>query len=463
MDEFLKNVGIFAGLPADDLQRVSEIVVEIELAAGQQLFAEGDVGDRAYIIREGLVEVFKDTEEGFVLLAVLKVGDILGEMSLVEGGNRMASARARTACCLMAIGREEFDHLLKSSPKATLGMLHTITGRLRVTEQKVHQQAKLAQLGQITASVSHELAEPAPRTQREAEQLRDLMGDMAPLWRELYETRLSAEQIRLIFSLEERLHRHARNPLNLMPAEQKKRQAELETVLKDWGLEKSRVYAPMLLNLGYETKRLTDWVHNFTPAQLKVGLTWLGKAYQMYTSLEKIRRGSMRVFEVSQALKFYAEIDESELGTVDIYDELENALFIFRDYFGEQSIVVERLYGEELPIIMGYSNDVNQVFVHLISNAIESMHGKGTLTIHPYTANNYMVIEIIDSGPGISMELQAKLFDPFFTTKNPGASMGLGLHVSRKIVMQKHRGQISVESEPGRTCIMVRLPLNLEA
>jgi signal transduction histidine kinase len=71
-------------------------------------------------------------------------------------------------------------------------------------------------------------------------------------------------------------------------------------------------------------------------------------------------------------------------------------------------------------------------------------------------------VEIEDSGRGIPDQIQSKIFDPFFTTKEPGQGTGLGLNLSRNLVVQKHRGEISVKSRPGRTCFTVRLPIDLK-
>ena len=72
----------------------------------------------------------------------------------------------------------------------------------------------------------------------------------------------------------------------------------------------------------------------------------------------------------------------------------------------------------------------------------------------------WIVVEIEDNGPGIPPENQSKIFDPFFTTKGPGKGTGLGLNISRNLIVQKHQGQMSVKSEPGSTCFSVRLPMD---
>jgi signal transduction histidine kinase len=100
------------------------------------------------------------------------------------------------------------------------------------------------------------------------------------------------------------------------------------------------------------------------------------------------------------------------------------------------------------------------VWTNLIDNAIDAMDREGTLIVRTRQEEPWIVVEIEDDGPGIPEENRSRIFDPFFTTKGPGDGTGLGLNISRNLVVQKHRGEISVESKPGRTCFAVRLPLD---
>jgi signal transduction histidine kinase len=85
-----------------------------------------------------------------------------------------------------------------------------------------------------------------------------------------------------------------------------------------------------------------------------------------------------------------------------------------------------------------------------------------TLTLGPSVAEEKWRIEVHDNGPGIPEDIQDKVFDPFFTTKPPGQGIGLGLNISHNIIVQKHKGKITLNSKPGRTCFSVRLPLHLK-
>jgi signal transduction histidine kinase len=104
--------------------------------------------------------------------------------------------------------------------------------------------------------------------------------------------------------------------------------------------------------------------------------------------------------------------------------------------------------------------ELNQVWTNLIDNALGAMGGAGSLELRALRDGDWVVVEVADSGPGIAVEDQEKIFDPFYTTKAPGQGAGLGLSVSHTIVVEKHRGQISLTSQPGDTRFTVKLPLH---
>src|SRR4029450_1480541 len=100
----------------------------------------------------------------------------------------------------------------------------------------------------------------------------------------------------------------------------------------------------------------------------------------------------------------------------------------------------------------------NQVWTNLIANAIDAVDGEGTIRISTRAEPEFVVVEIADDGPGMPPDVQARAFEPFFTTKDVGKGPGLGLHLSRRIIADRHKGQIMITSEPGNTVISVRVP-----
>jgi len=122
-------------------------------------------------------------------------------------------------------------------------------------------------------------------------------------------------------------------------------------------------------------------------------------------------------------------------------------------------VVVERDYGPDVPRIEAMAAELNQVWTNFIDNAVDAMHGHGTIRLRTRLEAGWVVVEVEDTGPGMSPDTAKRVFDPFFTTKPVGEGTGLGLDISRRIVIDHHHGEISVESQPGRTVMRVRLPV----
>jgi signal transduction histidine kinase len=123
-------------------------------------------------------------------------------------------------------------------------------------------------------------------------------------------------------------------------------------------------------------------------------------------------------------------------------------------------VEVVKDYDRTLPEIPAYPGELNQVWTNLIDNAFGAMNsGGGTLTLRTRRDADRIIVEIADTGSGIPPEIRPRIFEPFFTTKPVGEGTGLGLDISYRIVVNRHHGDIQVESEPGRTVLRVYLPL----
>jgi signal transduction histidine kinase len=118
-----------------------------------------------------------------------------------------------------------------------------------------------------------------------------------------------------------------------------------------------------------------------------------------------------------------------------------------------------REFEKELPQILGRGGELNQVWTNLIDNAVQAMNGHGTLTIRTSMDGDRVRVEVGDTGPGVPEKLRQRIFEPFFTTKPVGQGTGLGLDISYRIVVGRHGGDLTVESQPGDTRFIVRLPL----
>lgn len=466
MYDFLKNVPLFADLPEADLDRLCEMVEEVRLEAGKDLFKEGSPGDMAYVIKEGELEIVKDSSGREVLLAVRgDPGTVIGEMALLQAAPRSATVRARKDTTLLAIHQAQLDQLLNTSSSAARAMLHTVLARWRATEAIVHQSEKMAQLGTMTAGIAHELNNPAAAVKRSSGQLQQTMSELDKAQAQLAGLELSDAQQGRLKTLAEEARQNATRPPEMDALARSDREYEFEEWLEDLGVDEAWALAPMLVNLDYDTEQTESLASDFDPEQLATVIRWLGTLYDIHNLLAEIGQGAERISGIVKALKTYSFLDQAPVQTVDVHKGLDDTLLILRNKLRSGNISVRREYDPELPKIQAYGSELNQLWTNIIDNAADALENKEDpreIVIRTQSDNGWINVEIEDNGPGIPESIQSKVYDPFFTTKPPGKGTGLGLNISYNIVVEKHRGDIKVFSRPGKTRFMIKLPVNFE-
>lgn len=187
-------------------------------------------------------------------------------------------------------------------------------------------------------------------------------------------------------------------------------------------------------------------------------------------TLSSMKLGTSRILEIVQGLRNFSRLDEAEVKAVDIHAGLDSTLLILQHRLKAKpehaEIQLVKDYGV-LPEIECYPGQLNQVFMNLIANAIDALEesmlsccvsgantqtkDRATLRIRTERLDQHHVcIRIADNGVGIQEEVKSKLFEPFFTTKPIGKGTGLGLPISRQIIVEKHKGQLECISAPGQ-------------
>jgi len=179
----------------------------------------------------------------------------------------------------------------------------------------------------------------------------------------------------------------------------------------------------------------------------------------------EIASSAARISELIASVKTYSHMDRSsEHKPVDVREGLDSTLTMLGHKLKKKSVRLARDYSEDLPLIPGNAGELNQVWTNLIDNAAdaitESGTENGTITLRTGADDGTVHVDVEDNGSGIDAADVDRIFDAFFTTKPPGSGTGLGLDISYSIVVHKHRGAITVDSEPGRTVFRVELPVS---
>jgi len=178
--------------------------------------------------------------------------------------------------------------------------------------------------------------------------------------------------------------------------------------------------------------------------------------------LDSMKVGANRIRQIVLSLRNFSRLDEAEMKAVDLHEGIDSTLLLLNNRL-KQGIDVVKNYGD-LPAVVCYPAQINQVFMNIISNATDALladkeSSDQTVTISTEAASGQVVVKIRDNGPGIPEEIKGRLFDPFFTTKPIGQGTGLGLSISYQII-QKHQGAIAVNSALGQGSeFVITLPI----
>jgi len=206
-----------------------------------------------------------------------------------------------------------------------------------------------------------------------------------------------------------------------------------------------------------EVRQVLDIYHRITPGNvteklkdiedLKGEIDYNEAIREIGQLIESIKNGTERTTEIIRGLRTFSRLDEDILKTANIYDGLDSTLILLHNKYKNRIEVVKNY--NEIPEIECYPGQLNQVFMNILSNAIDAIDDKGTITISTSKSNGSIRISIKDTGRGIPENFRTKIFEPFFTTKEVGHGTGLGLSISHGII-EKHRGTVEVKSEAGK-------------
>jgi PAS domain S-box-containing protein len=350
--------------------------------------------------------------------------------------------------------RDRTEELKKKNDalKETLDQLNEMHNQLIIQE-------KMASLGKLSAGMAHELNNPAASAQRGAAQLQATFSKWQGLQLRMAELKLEEEQVARVMELDRLAKERGRRPADLNALTRSDREAELEQWLRDRDIDPAGEVVPSLVSVGYSQSDLEELAKVFGGPQFAVVIEWLTFKHTIYSLVSEIGLGTGRIVELVMALKAYTYMDQAPVQSVDVREGLDNTLIILHNKL-KRGVTVVREYADDLPVIEAYASELNQVWTNIIDNAIDAMDGEGTLTVRARQEERWVVVEIEDDGEGIPEENLSKIFDPFFTTKGPGAGTGLGLNISRNLIVQKHQGRMQVRSKPGSTCFSVRLPMD---
>lgn len=459
MTDTSPQTSLFPKLSDEQLQQLSKCGTEVQLEPGDILFAEGDPTYDFYVVLDGEIKITKRVGEEEIVLVVHHHGEFTGELSMLTGEPSLASARAVGASRVLRFEADDFKDLLTTCLPMRDILIPAMAQRSKDLEAQMRQQEKLAALGKLSAGLAHELNNPAAAGRRAAKQLRSAIQSVQSRTLSLHNQHFWVTHRQLLTELQQEAMAQVAAAPQLDPLTQSDREDALTDWLEQHEIADAWQLAPTLVSAGIDEERLNTLADQMSLEALGSALVWLEATLTMNTLVNEVDQSTTRISELVKAVKAYSYMDQAPLQEVDLHEGLENTLTILSHKL-KYGVTVTRFYDQNIPRICAYGSELNQVWTNLIDNAIDAMNGQGQLSIRTSREHDDVLVEIIDNGPGIPPAIQCRVFEPFFTTKSVGKGTGLGLDITRRIIMKRHHGNIRLFSEPGNTRFEVRLPIN---
>ncbi len=456
LDE-LRKLFLFEALAEDRLVALSEVGEEITFVDGEELFQEGTPADFWWILLEGTVQGVRRAgrESPVVIMTMENPGQWAGGFQAWNaGGNYMATARGLGSGRMFRVPASELGRLARQWFPFSVHLIEGFFQTVRSMDMLTRHRESMIALGTLAAGFAHEVNNPASASARAVDALRETCDTLLASLTHLAERSLSAEQFIALDSMRRELDPTAATASSLETMDR-------EDALSDWlqahGIDNAWRIAPALAAADVDPEWCERATAPLSEEHVEPGLTWVASALSLQTLLGEIKESTSRISALVNDFKSYSQLDRAEQQTIDVTKGLDDTLVMLKHRLGD-GMTVKRTYGSDVPRIEAFPAELNQVWTNLITNAIDAVDGHGTVRISTRAEPEFVVVEIADDGPGMPPDVQARAFEPFFTTKDVGKGTGLGLDISRRIVADRHHGQIMIASEPGNTVISVRLP-----
>ncbi|ANE82059.1 histidine kinase [Mycobacterium adipatum] len=469
----LRTLFLFEHLSDEQLDILCE-AGHIETFPAGPIVVEGERATCFYVLIDG--ELVMSKRSGGVDIQTNRTsqrGVYFGAWSAYIPGEEQlyqASVRLVADSRIFVLQADTFAEFMRTQfPMA----VHLMEGQLvggRRQSQIIGQREKLLALGTITAGLTHQLNNPAAATARAVADLREGVGHMRHKLAMVAEAKFTPEALRVLVNMQDQVAEQvAKNKgVELSALETSDREDELGDWLEDHNIIGAWDYAPTFVEAGLDT----DWLERVaaviedsdSTASLQGAIGWLKYTIDNELRMNEIAEASKRISALLAGAKQYSQMDRGSYGSADVHELLRSTIMMFGDKIGGpgkgKPVSIVKDLDKTLPELQCYPGDLNQVWTNIIDNAIQAMDGHGTLTIRTARENEQMIrVEICDDGPGIPEDVIERIFTPFFTTKPFGEGTGLGLDLAWRIVVEKHGGNISVQSRPGDTRFAVCLPL----
>ncbi len=441
--------------PRHELEWIAQHGTLRSLPVGAVYTRKGEQSPDLIVLLAGHLVIRVDRGAGTHKVFEWRGGDVGGVMPYSRSASPPNDVVVEEPAELVSIPRALLPQLIRDCPAVTTVLVHAMVDRARQFTTNDLRDEKLVALGKLAAGLAHELNNPASAVMRGARLLTESVDVSEAAARRLGAARLSDEQLAAIDAIREMCLKAAptvtRSTLG---------RSDREDELVDWLLDRGadEQCAGPLAETGVTTEALDALADIVDAEVLSATLKWLAAGCNVRTLAGEIESAAARIHDIVDSVKGFSYVDHARTPEpTDVRQGILDTLAVLGGKTRGKGVDVVLALEGELPRVIAVGVELNQVWMNLIDNALDAVHQHGRVEVRVTHELGYVVVRIIDNGPGIPPDVAGRIFDPFFTTKGVGKGTGLGLDIVRRL-LQRHDADIAVSSVPGRTEFQVRLP-----
>ena len=414
--------------------------------------------DRLAIVLSGHIAIYVDRGLGPRKVMEWRAGDVTGLLPY----SRMTKAQSPggdpvvvEAGDLFLVSRDDFPEMIQKCSSVTTALVHMMIDRVRRFTSNDLQDEKMISLGKLSAGLAHELNNPASAASRSARLLAQGLADLEDAARALGTARLTPGQLEI--AERSRTACVATATAGLSPIQRADREDAIASWLEAHGAPPDAASA--LLDTALTFEDFDALAAALDGDTLNTALRWLAADCSSRSLATEVERSVTRIHDLVAAIKRFTYMDRTSAPEpVDLSISLNDAVALLQHKARRKSLRVSVDLKPDLPRVRAIGSDLNQIWTNLIDNAIDAVGEAGEVAVTAGPRLDFVIVHIVDNGPGIPPNLGEQIFDPFVTTKPVGQGTGLGLDIARRLV-RRNDGDIEFESRPGRTEFRVTLPV----
>lgn len=456
----LHGLDLFQGLTDAQLADLVAAGEGVRFRPGDVLFQAGEHADAWWVLIDGAIDLMRHIgREDIVVRTMDEPGLWAGGFGAWdEHGVYLATGRAATDGRILRVPAPALRAFTTAWFPLATHLLEGLQSTARSIESTARHRESLVTLGTLAAGLAHEINNPAAAATRAADSMSEVAAALLANLGELARHDITPKQFSEVDTMRLELADRtvSQEALALADAEE-----AVERWL-DWhGVEDGWQLAPLLVAGGADPEWCDGVAGSLEGPAMAAGLRWVASSLSLGMLLDEVREATSRVSSLVGAVQSYSQVDRGSRQRIDVTEGIESSLMILGHKL-RTGVTVVREYATDLPMIDAYAGELNQVWANVIDNAVDAMEGAGTLRIATRVDGESMVIEITDTGPGMPPEVSDRVFEAFYTTKDVGKGTGLGLDIARRIVEERHRGSITIDTDASGTTMRVRLPLHAD-